>query len=137
SNPALSTSWIARYARNDGYTPSLLPARRDFAHLDGCELGRRTGRSGFERLLARAVEQEKPADDLLRLRERPVDHAALAIPYLHARALRRPAERIGRPQDALRLQAFAEAHHAVVDLMTFGERARIALSHRLHHQQQV
>src|SRR4051794_39173891 len=73
----------------------LLPARTDFAHLDGGELGGRTCSCRFERLLARAVEQEKPTDDLLRLGERPIDQTGFAVAHLHARPFRGGTERIG------------------------------------------
>src|SRR2546421_556125 len=105
----------------------FLPARCDFAHLDGGELRGWTCRGGFERLFARAVEQEKAADNLLRFSERPVDHTALAVAHLDARALRGPGERIAGLQDALCLQALAEAHNPVETLMAFGERPRFAL----------
>src|SRR2546423_5484931 len=65
-----------RRARNFFERALFLPAGCDFADLDGGELGGWTCRSGFERLFARAVEQEKTADNLLRFGERPVDHAA-------------------------------------------------------------
>ena len=95
------------------------------------------GKSKRVLAIAGGEKQKEATDDLLRFRKRPVDHAALAVAHLHARPLRGAAERVGGLQDPFRTQALAEAHHAVVDLLAFGERARVALARRLHYQQHV
>src|SRR5437660_11593302 len=96
----------------------FVPAGTHLAHLDRGELRRRAFAGVAQRVLARAIEQEEAADDLLRLGERPVDQAALAVAHLDARALGNRAERVGGFQNPFRLQTFTELNHAVVSLMS-------------------
>ena len=82
-------------------TTSSRTSRRDRANLDGAGRRRRTARRPVERVIERRqLEDDLPAELLLRVGVRPVLHAALPAMHAHRRARRRRLERRAADVDA-------------------------------------
>src|SRR5262249_38363093 len=75
--------------------------------------------------------------DLLRLRERAVDHAALAAAHLDANAVGVGRERVARAEHSPCLQAVPEPGHAVVGALALDRAAGPAQTRLLDDQHQI
>src|SRR6516164_8914111 len=122
-------------ARRRSDSTSLV-AGSDLAHLDGGPLGRGALGGEPQRLLARAaVEQEKAADELLRFRKGPIDHAVPST--ANAETRRALTQRVARDQDATRLQRLGVVEHELIDAASLLHRTVAPLALRLDDQQHV